>query len=133
MAALFAGLYCLPINNPTIYEKIYPSLSLSEVNSLLGKKVINNSGDKSFIGLHYPLGMKYTLDAERNVAAEVGKSGETGIVVDLHEFMKTKDSAWQKLLANCSLLVKWDEKNEDGRDMFSCHGRFSSRVFLEFE
>ncbi len=81
----------------------------------------------------YPLGMKYTLDAEGDVKAECRRNGETGEIVSLQEFMKVKDPIWQKLLEECSLLVKWYEKNEDGRDMFSCHGRFSSRVFLEFE
>ena len=131
--ALFVGVFFLPANNPTIYEKLYPSLNSDEINLLLGKRVINNSGKKSFVGFMYPLGMKYTLDADTRMMAEVGRSGETGEVVNLQEFMKVNDPAWQKLLKDCNLLVKWDEKNEDGRDMFSCHGRFSSRVFLEFE
>ena len=132
-AALFIGLFALPINTPTVYEKLYPSLSQNEVNLLLGKKVVNNSGNKSFVGLKYPLGMKYTLDSSAKVTAEVGRSGEMGVVVDLQKFMKVRDPDWEKLLVNCNLLVKWNEKNIDGRDMFSCHGRFSSRVFLEFK
>ncbi|MCY7347788.1 MAG: hypothetical protein LH614_16440 [Pyrinomonadaceae bacterium] len=132
-AALFVGVFCLPANTPTIYEKLYPSLSSDEINLLLGKRVINNSGKKNFAGFMYPLGMKYTLDADAKMMAEVGRNGEMGEVVSLQEFMKVKDPAWRKLLKDCNLLVKWDEKNEDGRNMFSCHGRFSSRIFLEFE
>ncbi len=132
-AALFIGTFFVPVNTPTLHEKLYPSLSPSEINLLLGRKVTNNPGDKSFGGLMYPLGTKYTLDADGDMMAEVGRNGETGEVVNLEEFMKVKDTNWQKLLEECNLLVKWDEKNEDGRDMFSCHGRFSSRVFLEFE
>lgn len=132
-AALFAGVFFLPVETPTIYEKLYPTFSQSEINLLLGKKVINNPSSKSFIGLKYPRGMKYTLDSDREVIAEVGRNGETGTVVDLQKFMKVKDRNWQKLLEGCNILVKWDEKSIDGRDMFSCHGRFSRRVFLEFK
>lgn len=132
-AALLIGLFLLPSNTPTVYEKFYPSLSQYEVNSLLGKRVVNNPHEKSFIGLKYPLGMKYTLDADKPTIAEIGRAGETGNVVDAREFLKNKNSDWKRLLANCNLLVKWDEKSVDGREMFSCHGRFSSRVFLEFE
>lgn len=129
-AALFIGVLVFPADNPTISEKIYPSFSQKEINLLLGRRVVNNPANKSFGGFKYPLGMKYTLDAEGEVMAEVGKNGETGEIVNLQEFMKVKNPDWQKLLEGCNLLVKWDEKSIDGRDMFSCHGRFSSRVFL---
>ncbi len=132
-ATLLIGLFLLPSNTPTVYEKLYPSLTQDEVSSLLGKRVANNQDGKSFIGLKYPLGMKYTLDADKPGIAEIGRDGETGIVIEVRDFLKTKDRHWQKLLGDCNLLVKWDEKSADGRNLFSCHGRFSSRMFLEFE
>jgi hypothetical protein len=61
------------------------------------------------------------------------QNGETGRVVDLQKIMEGKNVNLQKIMKNCGLLVKWDEKNKYGQDMFSCYGRFASRVFLEFE
>ena len=48
--------------------------------------------------------------------------GETGQVVALGE-----------LREGFYLQIKWDKKDEYGRDMYSYDDRFSSRVFLEFE
>ncbi len=77
--------------------------------------------------------MKYSLDEREGIAAEVLENGETGRVVDLQKVMEGKDIGLQRVMKNCGLLVEWDKKNKDGRDMFSCHNRFSSRKFLEFE
>ena len=100
---------------------------------MVGKRVVNNPGNKTFVGLKRVRGRKYTLDSDRNMIFAYERAGETGIVVDLQEFMKTRDLIWQITFKGCNLLVKWDEKTEDGRDMFSCQSRFWSRAFLEFE
>lgn len=124
--ALFVGVFLMPVYTPTIYEKLYPTLGQDEINLLLGKRVINKSNT-------WQLGRKYPLDAEGNMTTEVSQNGETGRVVDLQKLMEGKDVNLQKIMKNCGLLVKWDEKNKRGQDMFSCHGRFASRAFLEFE
>jgi len=126
-AALFVGVFLLPVQTPTIYEKFYPALGQDEINSLLGKKIINKSSAGRWRGRKFP------LDSEENMIVEVSQNGETGRVVDLQEALEGKSVNLQKVMRNCGLLVKWDKKNKDGRDMFSCHGRFASRVFLEFE
>jgi len=124
-AALFVGVFSIPVYTPTIYEKLYPTLSQDEINSLVGKKVVNRSNTWWRRGMKYPL--------EGNMNGEVSQNGETGRVVDLQKVMKGKDINLQKIMKKCNLLVKWDEKNKRGQDMFSCHGRFASRAFLEFQ
>ncbi len=127
-SALFAGVFFLPVDIPTLYEKIYPVFGQDEINLLVGKKVTNK--------LSYSArqrGWKFPLDGEEKLIAEVLQNGETGTVVDLQKVLDGKSVGLQKIMKNCGLLVKWDEKSKDGRDMFSCHGRFSSRAFLEFE
>ena len=126
-AALLIGVF-LPLNTPTIYEKMYPTFSSDEINSMLGKTVINKSNTWR------RRGMKYSLDSAEDMTFEVSQNGETGKVVDLQEVMAGKDVNFQKIMIKgCNLLVKWDEKSKDGKDMFSCDGRFSSRVYLEFK
>jgi len=126
-AALFVGVFSLPVDTPTIYEKFYPTFSQDEINSLIGKRVINRS--KTF----WLPGRKFPLHNEGNLTTEVLQNGETGRVVDLQKALEGKVVNLQKVMKNCGLLVKWDKKNNDGRDMYSCQGRFSSRVFLKFE
>ncbi|CAN5401243.1 hypothetical protein BH20ACI1_BH20ACI1_02770 [soil metagenome] len=124
--ALLIGIF-LPINTPTIYEKTYPTFSPNEINLLLGKKVINESN------IRQQRSMKFPLDDVENTSAEILQNGETGRIVNLQRVMEGKDVNLQKIMKNCNLLIKWDKKNKDGIDMFSCYGRFSSRAFLEFE
>ncbi len=126
-AALFVGVFSLPIYTPTIYEKLYPVFSQDEINSLVGKKVTNKTVAGRWCG------MKFTLDPEGVLTVEFFQNGETGTIVDVQNEMSGKDVMLQKIKKNCNLVVKWDKKNKDGRDMYSCDGRFSSRVFLEFE
>lgn len=114
--ALFVGTFFSSEETPTIYEKIYPNFSKKEANFLLGKRVKNKfSSDRV-------LGMKYPLDAETNFIAEKTQIGETGEVIAL-----------QQINDGFILLIKWDKQNKLGKDMFSYDGRFSSRLFLEFE
>jgi hypothetical protein len=125
-AALFVGVFSIPVYTPTIYEKLYPTLGQDEINLLVGKKVVNKSN------IWQP-GRKYPLHNEGNLTTEILQSGETGRVVDFQKVMELKDVNLQKIMKNCGLLVKWDGKNKRGQDMFSCHGRFASRAFLEFQ
>lgn len=129
-AALFVGIFSLPVYTPTIYEKLYPSFSQDEVDSLVGRKVRNKTIDRQRRGMKFPLGIK---DAKVDLTFEFAQSGETGRIVDLQSEMKGMDVGLKGVVMNCNLLVKWDEKNKDGRDMYSCDNRFTSRVFLEFE
>ncbi len=115
-AALFGGLFSVPSDTPTLYERIYPSFSQSEANSLLGKRVRNKFFSQRFVG------MKYPMNTTGKMAAEKVKIGETGQVVGLYK----RDVGF-------GLLVKWDEQNKNGDDLFSVDNRFSSRVFLEFQ
>lgn len=118
----------LPISTPTIYEKIYPKFSNKEINSLLGRKVINESNNWR------QRDMKFPLDNVENTSAEILQNGETGTVVDVQKVLEGKDTNLQKIVTkSCNLLVRWDKKNKDGIDMFSCYGRFSSHAFLEIE
>jgi hypothetical protein len=126
-AALFVGVFSLPVYTPTIYEKLYPAFSQDEVDSFVGKKVTNKTDAWRWRG------MKFPLDIKGDSTAEFSQNGETGRVVDVQNEMTGKDIRLQKIMKNCGLLVKWDKKNKDGKDMYSCDGRFSSRVFLEFE
>ncbi len=116
--ALFIGLFAAPVENPTIYEKVYPLFSRSEADNLLGRRVITkySSSQKALVG------MKYSLNAEENFIMEKIQSGETGQVVAVEE-----------LENGFYLEIKWDKKDKYGRDMFSYGNRFSSRVFWEFE
>lgn len=128
-AALFVGVFSIPIYiyTPTVYEKLYPTLGQDEINSLLEKRVTDRSttwGDR---------GRKFPLDIEGDMSVEILQNGETGRVVDLQKIMDGKDVNLQKLMKNCGLLVKWDKQNKNGEDMFSCYGRFASRVYLNFE
>lgn len=115
-AALFVGLFSAPPDTPTLYEKIYPSFSQSEANSLFGRRVRNKFFSQRFVG------MKYPMNKAGKMVAEKVQIGETGQVVGLYK----RDIGF-------GLLVKWDEQNKDGEDMFSVDNRFSSRVFLEFQ
>ncbi len=115
-AALFIGTFLVPVNTPTIYEEIYPLFSREEANHLLGKRVRNKFFSEEFAG------MKIPLNAEENFISEKVEVGETGQVVAL-----------QEINHGFILVIKWDKQNKFGRDMFSYDGRFSSRVFLEFE
>ena len=118
----------LPINTPTIYERMYPTFSNDEINLMVGKRFTYRSG------AWRQRDMKYSLDAPQGMTVEVTQRGETGRIVDLREVMAGKDVNFQKVvMKGCNLLVKWDEKSKDGKDMFSCYGRFSSRVYLEIE
>lgn len=115
-AALFIGVIVVPIENPTVYEKVYPLFSQSEANSLLGRRVKNKFVSKNFAG------MKYSLKAEENFISEHAQIGETGEIVAL-----------QELENGYILQIKWDKQDKYGRDMYSFDQRFSSRLFLEFE
>ncbi len=139
-AALFVGVFFLPVDTPTIYEKIYPDFSQDEMNLLIGKKVSNKADTGQWLGRKYsldiefnPRGRKYPLDDKDNMIADVLQDGEKGTVVDLQAVLKDKSVFLQKVMKNCGLLVQWDAKNKDGRDMFSCNRRFTSRAFLEFK
>ncbi|MGI8884111.1 MAG: hypothetical protein ACR2IA_07695 [Pyrinomonadaceae bacterium] len=132
MTTLFIGLF-LSTNTPTIYEKLYSQLTQKEVNDLMGKRVINKFNDHNIIGLKYPLGMKFTLEPEGNVKAEIVQNGETGTIVDIKKELLMKEHFWREVMKNCGLLVKWDKKNKDGKDMFSCDNRFTKRLFLQIE
>ncbi len=125
-AALFVGVFSIPVNTPTIYEKWYPTFGQDEINSLLGKKVVNKSNT-------WQPDRKYALDTEGNIPVEILQNRETGRIVDFQKVMAGKNINLQKIMKNCGLLVKWNEKNKRGQDMFSCYGRFASRAFLEFE
>ncbi len=116
--SLLAGLFIAPVESPTFYERIYPHFSKAEANYLLGKGVRNKylSTQKDLVG------MKYSLNVEENFVAEKVQVGETGKVVEVAEMPN-----------GYILIVKWDQKDEYGRDMFSMDGRFSSRVFLDFQ
>ncbi len=125
-AFLIGGFF--PINTPTIYEKMYPTFNSDEINSLLERKVTNESNNWR------RRDMKFPLDNVETTSAEILLNGETGTIVDVRKVMDGKDKNLQKLMMKgCNLLVKWDKKNKDGIDMFSCYGRFSSRAFLEIE
>lgn len=129
-AALFVGIFSLPVYTPTLYEKLYPFFSRDEVDSLVGKRVTNKTD------AWRRRGMKYSLDTKGVPIVlnfEFAQSGETGRIVDVQNEMRGKDVTLQEILKNCNLIVKWDEKNKDGLDMYSCDNRFSSRVFLKFE
>ena len=115
-SALLVGVFSVPPDTPTLYEKIYPSFSQSEANVLLGRRVRNKFLSKRFVG------MKYPINTPEKFAAEKLRMGETGQVVGLYK----RDVGF-------GLLIKWDEQNKDGEDMFSVDNRFSSRAFLEFE
>lgn len=114
--ALFIGIFSVPVNTPTIYEEIYPLFSRAEANYLLGKRVRNKFFSEEFASIKYP------MNAEENFICEKVQTGETGQVIAL-----------QEINHGFILLIKWDEQNEYGRDMFSYDNRFSSRVFSEFE
>ncbi len=115
-ATLLVGLFSVPPDTPTLYEKIYPSFSQAEANSLVGRRVRNKFFSERFAGMKYPMHWK-----EKWVGEKV-QIGETGQVVGLYE----RGTGF-------GLRIKWDEQNKDGEDMFSVDNRFSSRVFLEFE
>ncbi len=115
-ATLFIGLFSVPPDTPTLYERIYPSFSQSEANSLLGRRVRNKFFSQRFVGMKYPMNTNGKLTSEKV------QIGETGQVVGLY-----------KREVGFGLLVKWDEQSKDGEDLFSVDNRFSSRVFLEFE
>ncbi len=131
--ALFVGVFSSPVYTPTIYEKLYPAFSQDEVDSLVGKKV-TNTNSRVRRGMTFQIyTMKFQLDTKGVLNAEFAQSGETGKIVDVRNEMRGKDVRLQEIMKNCNLLVKWDAKNKDGQDMYSCDDRFSSRVFLEFE
>ncbi len=115
-ATLLIGLFTVPAETPTTYEKLFPTFSRSEANSLLGRRVKNKFLSKNFAG------MKYSLNAEENFIAEKVQIGEVGQVIALGEL---EDGFY--------LQIKWDKQDEYGRAMFSYDNRFSSRIFLEFE
>ncbi len=115
-AALFVGVFSMPMKTPTIYERFYPTFSEKEAKALLGKRVKNKYYSKELVG------MKFSLNAETNYISEPVQVGETGEVFMLNP-----------LPNGYGLVIKWDKKDKYGRDMFSYDGRFSSRVFLEFE
>ena len=75
--------------------------------------------------------MKFTL--ELGVKAEVLLNEETGIFVETKNELRLKEPFWQEVMRNCALLEKWDKKNEDERDMFSCTDRFTNRLFLQIK
>jgi len=116
-ATLFVGVFSSPMENPTIYEKFYPTFSEKEAQTLLGKRVKNKYLSKELVG------MKFSLNAETNFISEPVQVGETGEVFRLNPLPK----------GGYGLVIKWDKKDEYGRDMFSYDGRFSSRVFLDFK
>ena len=117
-SAIFVGLFTAPVENPTLYEKIYPNFSEKEANLLLGRQVVNkySSTQKALVG------MKYSLNVEEDFIAEKVKLGEKGEVVNI-----------SAMPDGYILIIRWDEKDKYGRDMSSYDGRFSSRVFLEFQ
>jgi len=115
-ATLFVGLFSVPPDTPTLYERIYPSFSQAEANPLLGRRVRNKFFSQRFVG------MKYPMNTNGKRVIEKVQVGETGQVVGLYK----RDIGF-------GLLIKWDEQNKDGEDMFSVDNRFSARVFLEFE
>ncbi len=118
-ATLLFGMLCVPVDTPTLYEKIYSSFSQAEANSLLGRRVRNKFYSERFVGMKYPL---YTKNTKEKMFGEKVRVGETGQVIGLYE----RGDGF-------GLRIKWDEQNKDGEDMFSIDNRFSSRVFLEFE
>lgn len=126
-AALFVGVFFLPVDTPTIYEKIYPVFSQDEMNLLIGKKVSNKPVTERWRGWKYP------VDDKGSINSVVLQDGETGTVVDLQKVLNGKSLRWQEAMKNCGLLVQWDAKDKDGRDMFTCNNRFTSRAFLKFE
>ncbi|MGI8668998.1 MAG: hypothetical protein ACR2J3_04020 [Aridibacter sp.] len=126
--ALIIG--CLqPTTTPTLYEKTYPRLTQNEIQHLVGKKVIYRYYKITNYGFGQPLGAKYSL-AEK--VSEVGflKDGDTGEFVNLYTLNKIHP-VWRKLMRNCDLVVKWDEKSVKGNDLYSCYGRHSMRIDLE--
>ncbi len=54
-ATLFIGLFSVPPDTPTLYERIYPSFSQSEANSLLGRRVRNKFFSQRFVRMKYPM------------------------------------------------------------------------------
>lgn len=132
LTALLIGGF-LPTNSPNIYEKIYPDLTQGEINKLIGKRVINKSNLRNIIGLKYPSGMKFTLETGENSKAEIAENGETGTIVELDKQLSVREPFWREIMKNCGLLVKWDKKSSAGKDMFSCHDRFTKRLFLEIK
>lgn len=127
--ALFIGLFSIPLDTPTLYEKLYPSFSQSEADFLLGRRVKNKSLGKAIRGMKYPVNfndrfvvMKYPVNKKGKMVSEEVQIGETGQVIGLYK----RDVGF-------GLIIKWDEQNKDGEDMFSVDNRFSSRVFLDFE
>lgn len=127
-----------PIDKPNIYERFYPGYSQNEINSLVGKKVVHQYNDYNFIKFHrrgilqgYRM-MKYPLETERN-SSETLNNGNIGKFISVEEVLVTKNPAWRNVLKNCPLLIKWDEKNADGKEMFSCAYRFADRISLKIE
>lgn len=127
--ALMIG--CLqPTTTPTLYEEMYPRLTQNEIQSLVGKKVINKYYKINNYGFGQPRGAKYSL-AEKESEGGFLKDGDTGEVVNLSDTLNKIHPVWRKLMRNCGLLVKWDEKSARGNDLYSCHGRYSKRIGLE--
>ena len=127
-----------PIDKPTIYERFYPDYSQDEINSLVGKRVVHQYTDYNFIRFRhrgilqsYKM-VKYPFETERN-SAEFLTNGETGKFIGLEEVLATKNPVWRKVLNQCPLLIKWDKKNTEGKDMYSCSYRFSDRISLKIE
>ncbi len=119
-----------PIDKPTIYERFYPDFSQNEFNSLLGKKVIFKY--QYIIGLQKYRVVSYPIDAEKNPIHFL-RIGDTGKFVSVEKVLENKNPAWRKIMKNCPLLIKWDEKNAAGKEMFTCADRFTNRVFWEVE
>lgn len=93
----------------------------------MGEKVINRSNTE------WRRDMKFSLDSAENMTSEILQNGETGKVVNVRKVMAGKDVNFQNVMKTCGLLIKWDAKSAERKEMFSCYGRFASRAFLEFE
>lgn len=124
---------CLqPTTTPTIYEKIYPSLTQVEIKPLIGKKVINKTNKQIIIDPKYTIGIKFTLNSD-DPNGEMLQNGETGKIVSLPKTLEIKTPFWNKVMKKCGLFVKWDKKSLNGNDMFSCHSRYTKRLYLEIQ
>ncbi len=109
--ALFVGSFCVPKTTPMLYETIYPGFSYDEASAFMGKRLKNK-----YVSPHYKSG---ACPPEKGFCRII-EPEEEGTVVDI---FKTKDNRY-------FLMIKWDK---DTTPMYSYSGRFSSRLFNEFE
>ncbi len=106
--ALFIGLFSIPSDTPTLYEKIYPSFSQSEADSLLGRRVKNKSLGKTIRGMKYPINFnnrfavtESPVNKKEKIVSEEVQIGETGQVIGLYK----RDVGF-------GVIIKWYEQAE---------------------